>query len=127
MEKTVSSKLTDRSTALCPSVDIKNAARIYPTVKVPTRFVYICLTIHFNVTISLPLSQCSPWKLAVHWQVRLSPFGEHVAPFLHGLLYLQASVKITKNVVLIQDPNENIAIRVNVCIVERSEKLFKSM
>lgn len=120
-------KLTNRSTALRPSVDIKNAAKIHPAVKVPTRFVYIRLTIHLNVTISLPLSQCSPWKLAVHWQVRLSPFGEHVAPFLHGLLYLQASIKITKIVILIQDPHEDIAIRVNVSIVERSEKLFKSI
>ena len=48
----------------------------------------------------IPLSQCSPWKLAVHWQVRLSPFGEHVAPFLQGLLNLQASVKFKNYYIL---------------------------
>lgn len=66
----------------------------------------------------IPLSQCSPWKLTVHWQVRLSAFGEHVAPFLQGLLNLQASIKFKNCDILSQEPCQLFFKGVNLNVVK---------
>lgn len=82
----------------CPEVNKQKNTEIYATV--------------------IPLSQCSPWKLAVHWQVRLSPFGEHVAPFLQGLLNLQASIKFKNCYILSQEPCQFFFKRFNLNVVK---------